>query len=214
MPERVRVKICGVTYPADAEAAGRAGADALGLNFFPPSPRFVSDAQALAIVRAAPPFVALVGVFANETPERFAARVTSLGLHAVQLHGDLLDPAALGVPLIAAVAVCDAGSLAETAHYLERCRQAGRLPAALLVDAHVAGLYGGTGRTAPWELLADFRPGVPVILAGGLSADNVAEAIRRVRPYAVDVASGVESSAGRKDAEKIRRFVDAVRAAE
>ncbi len=86
-----------------------------------------------------------------------------------------------------------------------------RLPSAILVDAHVAGQYGGTGQTAPWHLLADFKPGVPLILAGGLTPDNVADAIRIVRPYAVDVASGVESRPGKKDPDKLRRFIDAVR---
>ncbi len=99
--------------------------------------------------------------------------------------------------------------------YLARCRDQGGLPRAILVDARVAGLHGGTGRTAPWDLLEGFRPGVPLILAGGLTPDNVAEAVRRIRPDVVDVASGVETSPGRKDADMMRRFVDnALEAAE
>ena len=99
------------------------------------------------------------------------------------------------------------------ARYLDRCRSLELLPAAVLVDAHVSGQYGGTGQTLPWDLLADFRPGVPLILAGGLTPENVAEAVRLVRPYAVDVASGVELSPGRKDAEKMRRFIGSAREA-
>ena len=109
--------------------------------------------------------------------------------------------------------VRDAGDLENLSAYLERCRARQQLPSAVLVDAHVAGQFGGTGQTAPWDLLADFQPGVPVILAGGLTPDNVATAIRRVRPYAVDVASGVESTPGRKDPEKVRRFIEAARGA-
>ncbi len=101
----------------------------------------------------------------------------------------------------------------EITDYLESCRRRQQLPAAILVDAHVAGQHGGTGQTAPWNLLAGFKPGVPLILAGGLTAENVAEAVRTVRPYAVDVASGVERTAGNKDPEKVRRFIDSARAA-
>jgi phosphoribosylanthranilate isomerase len=108
--------------------------------------------------------------------------------------------------------VRDAASLDQITACLDLLRAAGAAPAAILVDAHVPGQYGGTGQTAPWHLLADFQPGVPLILAGGLTPDNVAEAIRIVRPYAVDVASGVESSPGKKDPDKLRRFIDAVRA--
>ena len=107
----------------------------------------------------------------------------------------------------------DRQSLQTIDAYLDACRQQRLLPAAILVDAHVAGQYAGTGRTAPWELLADYRPGVPLLLAGGLMPENVAEAVRLVRPYGVDVASGVESAPGRKDAEKMRRFLGNAREA-
>src|SRR5438270_590880 len=105
------------------------------------------------------------------------------------------------------------GCLERLTSYLELCRGLAKLPAAVLVDAHVAGQYGGTGQKAPWDLLADFKPGVPLILAGGLTPNNVAEAVRLVRPYAVDVASGVESAPGVKDLEKVRQFIDRARAA-
>jgi phosphoribosylanthranilate isomerase len=114
---------------------------------------------------------------------------------------------------VVAFAVRDRQSLTAIDAYLDRCRQEGRLPDALLVDAHVPGEYGGTGQVAPWDLLAEYRPPVPLILAGGLTPENVAEAVRRVRPYGVDVASGVESSPGRKDAEKMRRFIAEARRA-
>ena len=115
--------------------------------------------------------------------------------------------------LIPAFPVGDAAGLARLTRHLDRCRALGRLPAAVLIDAHVPGRYGGTGQTAPWHLLADFDPGVPLLLAGGLTPDTVAEAVRVVRPWGVDVASGVESSPGRKDPEKVRRFLDRAREA-
>src|SRR5205814_5109867 len=115
-----------------------------------------------------------------------------------------------GIRWIPAFSVADAASLTAITTYLDLLASVGAAPAAILVDAHVPGLHGGTGQTAPWQLLADFRPGVPLILAGGLTPENVAEAIRIVRPYAVDVASGVESAPGKKDADKLRRFIEAV----
>src|SRR5205814_10530314 len=104
-------------------------------------------------------------------------------------------------------------SLNDISRYLDVCRNTNRLPAAILLDAHVPGQYGGTGQKAPWHLLADFKPGVPVLLAGGLTPDNVAEAVRVVRPYAVDVASGVEARPGHKDEDKMRRFIANARGA-
>ncbi len=135
-------------------------------------------------------------------------------INIIQWHGtkrELSD--CFPYHLIAAFAVRDEASLQAIQRYLDACRGLGRLPAALLLDGHVPGQHGGTGQTAPWQLLASFRPGVPIILAGGLTADNVAEAIRLVRPYGVDVASGVENAPGRKDAEKMRRFLGNAREA-
>jgi phosphoribosylanthranilate isomerase len=213
MSYQVRVKVCGVTSTADALQAAALGADAVGLNFYPQSPRYVLPEDAAAILRELPPFVEPVGLFVNQPlTEVFAAAAGFTGLRTVQWHGD--EPEVSASPafrFIPAFAVRDRESLARISRYLERCRELGRLPAAVLVDAHVAGLYGGTGQRAPWELLADFRPGVPLILAGGLTPDNVAEAVRVVQPYAVDVASGVESSPGRKDVEEMRRFIGNVR---
>jgi phosphoribosylanthranilate isomerase len=211
----LRIKICGITTEADAQAAVDCGADALGFNFYGRSPRYVPEEKVAAILRDLPPFVDPVALFVNELFDHMLAQVKRLpSLHTIQYHGDLLAACpAEPYRFIPAFAVRDAQSLERMKVYLERCRHEGQLPAAVLVDAHVPGQFGGTGQTAPWELLANFRPGVPVILAGGLTPNNVAEAVRIVRPYAVDVASGVEISPGQKDPEKIRRFIDNARAA-
>lgn len=207
----VRVKICGVTSEADALAAAAAGADAIGLNFYPQSPRALSENQARAIMRRLPPFVEPIGLFVNRSWTEILSAADRLGLRSVQVHADQLEPCPTpALRWIAAFAVADQTSLLEIGGFMTRC-PIERRPAAVLVDAKTPGLYGGTGKVAPWALLAGFDPGVPVILAGGLNPSNVAEAIDMVHPYAVDVASGVEKSPGRKDAEQMRVFVEAVR---
>jgi phosphoribosylanthranilate isomerase len=211
----IRVKICGVTSEADAEQAARLGADALGLNFHPPSPRALTLARAEQILRVLPPLLSTVGVFVDRPLDQVRALLGPLGrVTTVQMHGThqepLLCPPYQFVPAFAVRAPED---LARIEQYLAEARNLDRLPAAILIDGYRSGLPGGTGQTAPWDLLADFRPAVPLILAGGLTPDNVAEAIRRVRPWAVDVASGVETAPGRKDPEKMRRFLDSARAA-
>jgi phosphoribosylanthranilate isomerase len=211
----LRVKICGVTTAADVGHAARLGADAVGLNFYPRTPRHVARESARVLLRELPPFVAAVGLFVGQPLAQVAEAVRPFGrIRTVQWHGEHPE-VGMGFPLqlIPAFAVRDPQSLLQIEDYLDRCRAAGRLPEAVLVDAHVAGLYGGTGQPAPWRLLTDFRPGVPLILAGGLTPDNVGEAVRMVRPYAVDVASGVESSPGIKDVEKMRRFIGNAREA-
>jgi len=209
----VRIKICGITNEEDACQAAQLGADAIGLNFYARSPRHVSEETAERIVRRLPPFVEPVGLFVNEPLDEIVSRVRQLVfLRTIQWHGDRHDlPPAGAYHFIPGFAVRDRDDLRVVTAYLDKCRDARRLPAAVLVDSHVPGVYGGTGRTAPWDLLADFRPEVPVILAGGLNPENVTEAIRIVRPYGVDVASGVEAKPGRKDMEKMRRFIRAVR---
>ncbi|MBO0699714.1 MAG: phosphoribosylanthranilate isomerase [Zavarzinella sp.] len=210
----LRVKICGVTRPADVAACAAAGADAVGINFHPASPRYVDPRNAQPLLRAIPPLMAGVGVFVGLPFRQVAALAYQLGLRGVQYHGEHGDPEdAFPFSYIPAFRVRDRQSLADIERYLEKCRVAGRLPGAILVDAHVEGLHGGTGRTAPWELLIDFRPGVPLILAGGLTPENVAEAVRTVRPDAVDVASGVEFAPGQKDPAKVRAFVANARSA-
>jgi phosphoribosylanthranilate isomerase len=215
MGYHIRIKICGVTDPDDARMAASAGADALGLNFYAKSPRFIDVAIARAILAEIPPFVEPVGVFADERVEDILAMMRQWPrIFPVQVHGCQPMPADVRPhPLILAAAIANAADLQETSSYLQRCRTAGQSPAALLLDARVAGQFGGTGKTAPWQLLADFRPGLPIFLAGGLTAENVAEAVRLVRPYAVDVASGVESAPGRKDPDRVRRFIDNARQA-
>ncbi len=209
MSYHVRVKICGVTNPVDAQRAAQLGADAIGLNFYEGSPRCIESNTTQLILRELPPFVVPVGVFVEVPIIRACETVRTFGrINAIQWHGENHEPSdCSGYHLIAAFPVRDAFSLQAIEHYLDTCRAIGRLPSALLLDGYAAGQHGGTGQTAPWHLLASFRPGVPIILAGGLTPDNVAEAIRIVRPYGVDVASGVESAPGRKDAEKMRRFL-------
>lgn len=211
----VRIKICGITTAADAGAAAALGADAIGLNFYPKSARYLSPAVAIRVVRALPPFVDPVALFVNEPLAVACAAARQLGpVRTVQWHGE--DPEACADPafrFIPAFQVRDADGLERVRRYVELCRGLDRLPAAVLVDGHMPGQYGGTGQAAPWRLLADFRPGVPLLLAGGLTPENVAEAVRVVAPYGVDVAGGVESAPGRKDVEKMRRFIGAAREA-
>jgi phosphoribosylanthranilate isomerase len=211
----VRIKICGVTTAADAREAARLGADAVGLNFYEGSPRRIDPAEVENVLRELPPFVEAVGVFVNRPLcEIFAFVGPWRRLRTVQWHGENCEPGD-GRPyrLIPAFPVRDATSLEGVLRHLDACRAAGGLPAAVLLDGHAPGKYGGTGLRPPWELIAAFRPGVPIILAGGLTPENVAEAVRVVRPYAVDVAGGVESAPGRKDVEKMRRFITAAREA-
>jgi phosphoribosylanthranilate isomerase len=208
-----RVKICGITRPEDASMAAGAGADAIGLNFYPGSPRCVTLEQAQAIAAAMPAGVARVGVFVNADLAEMRRIADSVPLDYVQLHGD--EPpqaiAALDVPVIRAFR-CGSAGLMPVGLYLEACRQAGRLPAAVLIDAYAPGAFGGTGQTLDWPALAAGREhlaGLPLILAGGLTAENVAAAIAAARPDGVDTASGVESSPGVKDAARVRAFVAA-----
>jgi phosphoribosylanthranilate isomerase len=215
MSHPLRIKICGVTTAADAQEAARLGADAVGLNFYEKSPRRIDPSEVGKVLKELPPFVEAVGVFVNRPLcEIFAFLGPWRRVRTVQWHGEHCEPGD-GRPyrLVPAFPVRDATSLEAVTRHLDACRAAGGLPAAVLLDGHAPGEYGGTGQRAPWELIAAFRPGVPILLAGGLTPENVAEAVRVVRPYAVDVASGVESAPGRKDAEKMRRFIAAAREA-
>lgn len=223
------VKVCGVTSAADARLAAAAGADAVGFNFVPGSPRAVSPAAAREAVAALPDGVLPVGVFAGRPAEQMLAIATEVGLGAFQLHGHLdqadaaWDPPErcqelAGWPVIRAVRMAD-GSLAAARRWLARAAAAGRLPEMLIVDAGVPagtrpGLLGGRGHVVDWEALAREEPlGRPVALAGGLDPGNVGAAIRTARAEAVDAASGVERSPGRKDADLMRAFVAAAREA-
>lgn len=199
----VRVKICGITNWPDARLACDAGAHALGFNFYPPSPRALSPAAAWEIRRRLPPFLEAVGVFVNWEPAAVGSLAASLRLQAAQLHGDETPKsvAALArrIAVIKALRVDGSFSLARLAKY--------RAAAAFLLDGSRAGQYGGTGQTVDWEVARRAAQSRLIILAGGLTPENVAEAIRVVRPYAVDVASGVESQPGKKDPVKLREFV-------
>jgi phosphoribosylanthranilate isomerase len=211
----LRIKICGITNEADAVEAAMQGADGIGLNFAAQSRRRIDPVMATFVLRELPPFVEPVGVFVNQPLREVFDLLNKLGaIRAIQWYGDNRELAdTFPFKLIAAFPVSDLQSLQAITRYLELCEGLGHVPAAILVDAHVKGQHGGTGKTVPWKLLADFKPEVPLILAGGLTPSNVAEAIRIVRPYAVDVASGVESAPGMKDHDKMRRFIGNARAA-
>lgn len=209
-----RIKICGITSIEDAQAAVGAGADALGLNFFPRSPRYVEPKAAQQIVETLPDGVVRVGLFVNAQPDYIREMYEVLGLDLIQLHGD--EPpellAALGRrPVMRAFRVGQDG-LKPATEYLRRCRWCECMPRLVLFDAHVPGQYGGTGAIADWEALRKYPADVDfpgMVLAGGLNPLNVANAIRHVRPVAVDTASGVESSPGHKDPEAMAAFVRA-----
>lgn len=201
----VRVKICGITNAADAHRAVAAGADALGFVFHPDSPREVSVAMARQIISTLPPFVTTVGVFVNETIDRVREVRREAGLDLVQLHGDESPEAvsALGPSVIKAVRIKGVESFAGIDRYE---------PRAFLLDAHDDAAYGGTGLKFDWDL-AQWVDEVPVLIAGGLTPDNVAEAIRVTRPYGVDVSTGVEKEPGLKDPAKLQAFIQNAKAA-
>ncbi|HMM47671.1 MAG TPA: phosphoribosylanthranilate isomerase [Thiobacillaceae bacterium] len=197
----VRVKICGITRLADLRAACAAGADALGFVFYEKSPRHVDAETAAALLRAMPPFVQSVGLFVNADPAFVEAVLKLAPLDLLQFHGDEApaDCARYGRPWIKAVRVQPETDLLECAADFEGAR-------ALLLDAFVPGVPGGTGERFDWRLIPPALP-LPIVLSGGLTPENVADAVRTVRPWAVDVSSGVESSKGVKDAREVARFI-------
>ena len=200
----VRVKVCGVTRVEDVRMAWAEGVDVLGLNFYARSPRHVDVPTAAALARTRPALGAVVGVFVNEAPDIIRMTVRECGLTAVQLHGD--EPpeacAGFGVPVIKALRVAGPEDVERARRYVG----AGDVTA-LLLDGAAPG-YGGGGVGFDWSLVARLTDaGVPVLVAGGLTPANVAQAVKATRPYAVDVASGVESSPGIKDADAVRAFV-------
>jgi phosphoribosylanthranilate isomerase len=240
--EMFHVKICGVTTPEDALLAIAAGADCIGLNFVPGSPRQLDDATGRSIRAAVPAGVAVVGVFAGATADQIRRTAGVVGLDAIQLHGHLaaetdaagavmsgpVDPPELcrdlaPLPVIRAVrleaALPDGDPLASARRWVAAARLLGHPPVMAIVDASVSrgtavGQLGGTGAVVDWAALARAKPlDIPMALAGGLAAENVATALAASGLQAVDTASGVEASPGRKDAEKLRRFVAAARGA-
>jgi phosphoribosylanthranilate isomerase len=201
----VRVKICGITRIEDGLAAARLGADWLGFNFWRRSRRYLAPAAAAPIIAALPPGVLPVGVFVDPTREELLAAIRTSGIRAVQLHGD--EPpelcASLPVPVVKGIRVRDAHDLAALASYEV---------SGFLLDSATPG-YGGSGTPFDWALAAEAAAAVPIWLAGGLTPENVGEAVRRVRPCGVDVASGVESAPGVKDLSRVEAFIRNAKAA-
>lgn len=202
------VKICGVGRVDDALVAARAGAHAIGLVFYKPSPRYVTPEQARDIIRALPPFVTPVGLFVDATEQEVRQTIAVAPLALLQFHG--AESAAFcrkfGLPYIKAIRVQPGTDLLQYARDFHDAK-------ALLLDAFVAGTHGGTGQSFDWSLVPRHLP-LPVILSGGLNPANVTGAIRQVRPWAVDVSSGVETAPGIKDAERIAAFIAGVRNAD
>lgn len=199
------VKICGITRIEDALAAAHHGAHAIGLVFYATSPRYVEPEAAAAIVRALPPFVTAVGLFVDAGEDEVRRVSVRSGVQLLQFHGAETPEfcARIGMPYMKAAQVRPEVDLLQYARSYDGAK-------ALLLDAYHADLHGGTGATFDWSLIPQSLP-LPVVLSGGLNPENVGEAIRRVRPWAVDVSSGVEARKGIKDAAKIAAFIAGVR---
>ena len=204
---RTRVKICGITRVQDALEAVRCGADAIGLVFYAASPRHVSVQQAQQIVAALPPFISVVALFVNATPAEIKAVLAQVRIDIVQFHGDetAADCERIKLPYFKAIRVKSDTNLLQCALDFSSAN-------ALLLDTYSEAAYGGTGHVFDWDLIPKNMT-KPVILAGGLIAENVGLAIQKVKPYAVDISGGVEVSKGIKDANKIAAFMLAVQAA-
>jgi len=204
---RTRIKICGLTRQQDLEAAIRLGADAVGFVFFPPSPRYLSLAQAHQLALRVPPFVTRVGLFVNADPQQVRDTLAEVGLDLLQFHGEEEAGycAQFGLPYLKAARVRPGVDLLEFARTYATAQ-------GILLDAWVEA-YGGAGQSFDWSLIPSNFP-LPMILSGGLHMDNVGEAVMKIKPWAVDVSSGVESAKGIKDADKIAAFIAAVRTAD
>ena len=202
---RTAVKICGITRVEDALVAAREGAHAIGLVFYRPSPRFIQPDAAAAIVRALPPFVTPVGLFVDAAEEDVRAIAARSGVQLLQFHGSESPVfcARFDRPYMKALRVRPGVDLLQYARDFHSAK-------ALLLDAFQEGLHGGTGAVFDWNVIPQALP-LPIVLSGGLTPENVGEAIRRVRPAAVDVSSGVEAAKGIKDARKIAAFITGVR---
>ncbi|WP_421863630.1 phosphoribosylanthranilate isomerase [Motiliproteus sp.] len=201
---RTRIKICGLTEADNARRVAALGADTIGLVFYPPSPRAVSIEQARLICQALPPFVTVTALFVDETPERVSQILQQVPVDLLQFHGDESPSYCqqFSKPYIKAVRVRPAVDLPELARQYASSQ-------GLLLDAYKPGVPGGTGESFDWQLITPDLP-LPVILAGGLDPNNVADAVNRVSPYAVDVSGGVEASKGIKDIELVERFIEEV----
>ena len=203
-----RVKVCGITRVEDALAAARVGVDAVGFVFYPSSPRYVAPERARDIAATLPPFVSTVGLFVDADAATVAATLQAIRLDYLQFHGAESPEfcAQFDVPFLKAVRVKPGVDLLQYAITFSAAK-------ALLLDAFVAGMHGGTGQGFDWQLIPLNMP-IPVILSGGLAPGNIAQAVRTVRPWAVDVSSGVEAAKGIKDANKIEQFMRGVRNAD
>ena len=206
MASKVRIKICGITNLEDALLAVELGASALGFVFYPKSPRYIAPEAARRIIQHLPPFVTTVGVFVNEREEAILKVVGEAGLDLVQLHGEESPELCVRLfpKVIKALRVREVEDLKVIPAYQGKIR-------AVLLDTYVKGIPGGTGQTFNWDLARRAQKfGIPLVLAGGLRPENIKEALRTVRPFAVDVSSGVEAFPGKKDPEKLRALFTAV----
>jgi phosphoribosylanthranilate isomerase len=213
----IRIKICGITTPQDAAAVSAAGADAIGLNFSKESPRRVDVSTAWRIVLETGPFVAPIGIFVSQDElDNTPQVIHDAGLRGIQTYCDMALECEFGPTAhIPAFRVNDAASIKKVKSLLAKSHKIGMIHGAVLIDGHSGPgkAMGGTGTQAPWDLLAGVDFGAPLILAGGLTPENVADAIRIVKPWGIDVASGVESKPGVKDIAKVRDFIAAAREA-
>ncbi|MBI3284510.1 MAG: phosphoribosylanthranilate isomerase [Burkholderiales bacterium] len=218
MQRRTRIKICGLTRAEDVREVAAAGADALGFVFYPASPRYVSPSAAAALIGAMPPFVTAVGLFVNATPEELLTALTQVPLQLLQFHGDESPEqcrrlaAAAKLPFMRAYRVQPDTTAADLLECEDAYRKASPLFRGLLLDTFVEG-FGGSGKVFDWSLIPkELAP--RVVLSGGLSVQNATDAVSRIRPFAVDISSGVELAKGIKDIAKVRAFVEAVRLAD
>lgn len=198
----VKVKICGITNSDDAIAAVDYGADALGFVFFKGSPRFISPENAASIIRKLPTFVQTIGVFVDESPEDIRTVISVTGIGLVQLHGDEPPEACRACRrIIKAIRIKSLESLSPLEQFKEHV-------SAFLLDAYTPDKLGGTGMIFNWDIAVEAKRFGRIILAGGLKPDNIVEAVRHVRPYGVDVSSGVELTKGKKDLQKMKLFIE------
>lgn len=218
-PRPIRVKICGCTDPADFAGWEGSAVDAVGLNFYPGSKRNLAPEDRKTVAEAIPAGLLRVGVFVNESPESIRRIAEECGLDYVQLHGDEppeVEAALADLPIIRAIRCVNSPREAVELYFVRMLAARAEAAKTLLLDAYRPGAWGGTGATLPWAELetvfSDF-PGVRWLLAGGLTPENVADAIEQAKPFGVDVAGGVESSPGRKDADTVRRFAERADAA-
>ena len=207
-----QVKICGVTNLEDARCCAEAGADAIGLNFYPPSPRCVDADVARRIALGMPSTMTKVGVFVNASRDEMLRTCDQVGLDMIQLHGDETPQmmAELAGRRLVKAFRCNSDDVRPLAEFLRRCEDLGCRPCGILIDAYQPRVFGGTGQAANWSLvrrLSELLVDIPIVLAGGLRPENVAAAIEATHPAAVDTASGVESEPGRKDPQRVRAFI-------